>query len=53
MVGAPSYTSAVHRWNGAIATLKPKPAMMSARAASRAGLAARCRVSINCADTGE
>src|SRR5215469_9170853 len=31
--GAPSYTSGVHTWNGAEATLKPRPIIMSAVAA--------------------
>src|SRR6478736_8746575 len=29
-VGAPSYTSGVHMWNGAADILKPRPAMRSA-----------------------
>ena len=29
-VGAPSYTSGAHMWNGAAATLKPKPTTSSA-----------------------
>ena len=29
-VGAPSYTSGVHMWNGTTATLKPRPTRMSA-----------------------
>src|SRR5438477_5403428 len=31
-VGAPSYTSGVHIWNGTAETLKPKPASKSASA---------------------
>ena len=34
-VGAPSYTSGVHMWNGAAETLKPSPTMIIARPASR------------------
>src|SRR5579859_1008765 len=32
--GAPSYTSGVHTWNGAAATLKPRPTNISAIAAN-------------------
>src|SRR5919108_5967400 len=31
-VGAPSYASGVHWWNGTTAALKPRPTVMSARA---------------------
>src|SRR5213593_1256554 len=31
-VGAPSYASGVHWWNGTIAALNPRPTVMSARA---------------------
>src|ERR1700758_887356 len=41
--GAPSYTSGVHTWNGAEATLKPSPTNISATAtyARRGGLERR------------
>src|SRR5262249_60382100 len=38
MVGAPSYTSGVHRWNGALAILKPNPtSIIAAPTNSKAG----------------
>jgi hypothetical protein len=40
-VGAPSYTSGVHMWNGAAATLKPNPTRSSAIPASSIGLSPR------------
>src|SRR6266542_5173428 len=36
-VGAPSYTSGVHIWNGTAATLNPSPAVISASASPNAG----------------
>ena len=33
-VGAPWYTSGVHMWNGAAATLKPRPTSMNAMPSS-------------------
>src|SRR5258705_13511455 len=33
-VGAPSYTSGVHEWNGTAATLNPKPTSKSPKPAS-------------------
>src|SRR5206468_9495996 len=35
VVGAPSYTSGVHMWNGAADILKPRPATMRARPSTR------------------
>ena len=36
-VGEPSYTSGVHTWNGALATLKPNPTNISAAATATSG----------------
>ena len=41
-VGAPSYTSGAHMWNGAAAILNPRPATISTTASSRRGSCA-CR----------
>ena len=38
-VGAPSYTSGAHMWNGAAATLNPKPTSISAMPIRSSGLA--------------
>src|SRR5947208_15811054 len=37
-VGAPSYTSGVHTWNGAAATLQPSPIRIMASPSSTSGL---------------
>ncbi len=42
-VGAPSYTSGVHMWNGTAATLKPKP--ISSRAMPPSSIGCTCRFS--------
>src|SRR5271155_1202588 len=44
--GAPSYTSGVHTWNGAAATLNPKPTNMNATPTyARSGISRERRVS--------
>ena len=37
-VGAPSYTSGAHMWNGAAASLKPNPTTSSATPTSNIGV---------------
>src|SRR3989441_11434204 len=43
-VGAPSYASGVHWWNGTIAALNPRPTVMSARATIVGPFAMPCEV---------
>jgi hypothetical protein len=48
-VGAPSYTSGVHWWNGAADALKPRPAMIIARPATSRKSSERPCAAVACA----
>ena len=53
-VGAPSYTSGAHMWNGTAATLNPKPTSSSAMPTSSSGLRSQAAASaMRSRDRGE
>src|SRR5919197_3751130 len=46
-VGAPSYASGVHWWNGTTAALNPRPTVTSASATMVVGATSPCAVSVD------